>query len=196
MTLALYRQASIAIAKRYITELMKRINFYEPSRATDPRNLLAIGARHHTRTLLTAYAIDSAYPTRLQPELVELYHRLSTLWQESNEQYYRDHCHLWVKSNLPTNNVQTPEPASSPRKGSPNPLKRGREIEEPPRYTSPQPTPYAGRVFWRDTRISTCWLVQALLTKAPPGQTPLGNKTPVSRGPLYFDLEADPLDLG
>jgi hypothetical protein len=63
MTLALYRQASKAIAKRYITELMKRINLYEPSRATDPRNLLAMGAGHHTKTLLTAYAIDSAYPS-------------------------------------------------------------------------------------------------------------------------------------
>jgi hypothetical protein len=156
MTLALYRQASKAIAKRYITELMKRINLYEPSRATDPRNLLAMGAGHHTKTLLTAYAIDSAYPTRLQPELLELYRRLSTLWQEWNEQYYRDHCHLWVKSNLPTNNIQTPEPASSTRKGSPNPLKQGWEIEEPPRHTSPQPIKTETRALHRYLQGHEC----------------------------------------
>jgi len=37
--------------------------------------------------LLTAYAIDTALPARLQPELLEMYRRLSTIWQDWNSQY-------------------------------------------------------------------------------------------------------------
>ncbi|KAH7327564.1 hypothetical protein BKA65DRAFT_462380 [Rhexocercosporidium sp. MPI-PUGE-AT-0058] len=82
MALALYRQASLAIAKRYISKLVERTDFYEPSSALEPKSMLAIGAGHSTRMLLTSYAIDHAYPTRLQPELLELYLHLSTLWQQ------------------------------------------------------------------------------------------------------------------
>jgi hypothetical protein len=137
ITLSLYRQAALAIAKRFIRELVQAINFYEPSQASDATNVLALGAGHHPRILLTAYAIDSAYPTRLQPELLELYRRLSTLWQEWNEQYYRDHCHLWGELKPPGNHAQTPAPtpASSTGKG---PLKRGCETEQPHLHSSPQ----------------------------------------------------------
>jgi len=95
MTLSFYRQVSIAIAKRYISKLVQKSNFYEPKHASDPKNVLAFGAGHYAHAHLTSYAIDRAYPTRLQPELLELYRRLSTQWQQWNEQYYRDHRHLW-----------------------------------------------------------------------------------------------------
>lgn len=91
MTLALYRQTSLTIAKRYIPKLIQQKNFYKPKDTSDPYNMIAMGTGHHTRALLTAYAIDRAYPTRLQPELLELYLRLSTLWQAWNEQYDQDH---------------------------------------------------------------------------------------------------------
>ncbi|KAK2468840.1 hypothetical protein H9L39_19602 [Fusarium oxysporum f. sp. albedinis] len=54
--------------------------------------MFAAGAGHHPRMLLTAYAIDKALPSRLQPELLEMYYRLSTTWQDWNTQYYRDNC--------------------------------------------------------------------------------------------------------
>ncbi|KAJ4032987.1 hypothetical protein NW756_014038 [Fusarium oxysporum] len=91
-TLSLYRQASLAIAKRYISKLVEKRNYYYPTNADDPIRMFAAGAGHHPRMLLTAYAIDKALPSRLQPELLEMYYRLSTTWQDWNTQYYRDNC--------------------------------------------------------------------------------------------------------
>ena len=91
-TLSLYRQAALAIAKRYLSKLVEKTNHYYPSDATNPIRMFAAGAGHHPRMLLTAYAIDKALPARLQPELLEMYYRLSTMWQEWNQQYYHEHC--------------------------------------------------------------------------------------------------------
>ncbi|EFZ03297.2 tlh3 [Metarhizium robertsii ARSEF 23] len=91
-TISLYRQASIAIAKRHISELIKERNFYYPSDANTSIRMIAAGVGHRPRMLLTAYAIDTALPTRLQPELLEMYRQLSTLWQNWNSQYYDQYC--------------------------------------------------------------------------------------------------------
>ncbi|KAJ0133643.1 scyllo-inositol 2-dehydrogenase (NADP(+)) IolU [Fusarium oxysporum f. sp. albedinis] len=91
-TLSFYRQATLAIAKRYISKLVEKKNYYYPANADDPIRMFAAGAGHHPRMLLTAYAIDKALPSRLQPELLEMYYRLSTTWQDWNTQYYRDNC--------------------------------------------------------------------------------------------------------
>ncbi|OAA37048.1 telomere-associated recQ-like helicase [Metarhizium rileyi] len=71
-TISLYRQASIAIVKRHISELIKGRNFYYPSDANTSVGMIAAGVGHRPRMLLTAYAIDTALPTRLQPELLEI----------------------------------------------------------------------------------------------------------------------------
>ena len=80
-TIALYRQAAIAIAKRHIRDLIKKRNCYYPSEGSDPIRVLAAGVGHRPRMLLTGYAIDTALPSRLQAELLEMYQQLSTLWQ-------------------------------------------------------------------------------------------------------------------
>ncbi|KAJ3454216.1 hypothetical protein MRS44_018110 [Fusarium solani] len=90
-TLSLYRQAALAIAKRYISDLMTKRNFYYPSDASTPTRMIAAGVGHHPRTLLTAYAIDTALPARLQSELLEMYRQLSTLWWNWNWRYFRDY---------------------------------------------------------------------------------------------------------
>ncbi|KAJ6436888.1 ATP-dependent DNA helicase pfh1 [Purpureocillium lavendulum] len=46
-TLSLYRQAAIAIAKRYISELIKKKNFYYPTGASAPVNMIAAGAVYY-----------------------------------------------------------------------------------------------------------------------------------------------------
>lgn len=86
-TLSSYRQAALAIAKRYLSKLVEKSNFYYPTEATNPLRMFAAGAGHHPRMLLTAYAIDKALPSRLQPELLEMYYRLSKTWQDWNQQY-------------------------------------------------------------------------------------------------------------
>jgi hypothetical protein len=91
-TLSLYRQAALAIAKRYLTKLVEKSNFYYPSSAADPMRMFAAGAGHHPRMLLTTYAIDRALPERLQSELLEMYRRLSDIWQEWSRHYYEERC--------------------------------------------------------------------------------------------------------
>ncbi|KAH7137817.1 hypothetical protein EDB81DRAFT_75097 [Dactylonectria macrodidyma] len=91
-TISLYRQAAIAIAKRHISDLIKKRNFYYPSDASTPVRMIAAGVGHHPRTLLKDYAIDRALPAWLQPELLEMYRQLSTLWQSWNQQYYEEYC--------------------------------------------------------------------------------------------------------
>jgi hypothetical protein len=98
MSLSLYRQSALAISKRYIKKLIQAANFYKPKAASDPVKMIATGAGHHPQVLLTEYAIDSALPARLQPELLEMYLQLSTLWQDWNDQYYQDHRHLWTST--------------------------------------------------------------------------------------------------
>ncbi|KAI3567779.1 hypothetical protein IWW34DRAFT_859673 [Fusarium oxysporum f. sp. albedinis] len=86
-TLSSYRQAALAIAKRYLSTLVEKSNFYDPTEATNPLRMFAAGAGHHPRMLLTSYAIDKALPSRLQPELLEMYHRLSKIWHDWIQQY-------------------------------------------------------------------------------------------------------------
>ncbi|KAH7120445.1 hypothetical protein B0J13DRAFT_599615 [Dactylonectria estremocensis] len=78
-SLSLYRQAALAIAKQYLKKLIEKTNFYYPSDATDPIRIFAARAGHHPRMLLTTYAIDRALLERLQPELLDIYQRLSTI---------------------------------------------------------------------------------------------------------------------
>ncbi|KAH7231095.1 hypothetical protein BKA59DRAFT_497663 [Fusarium tricinctum] len=91
-TLSLYRQAALAIAKRYLAKLVDKANFYYPSSAGDPIRMFAAGAGHHPRMLLTTYAINRALPERLQPELLEMYRRLSNIWQEWSRSYHEECC--------------------------------------------------------------------------------------------------------
>jgi hypothetical protein len=119
-TLSLYRQAALAIAKRYLRKLVEQTNFYHPSNATDPIRIFAAGAGHHPRMLLTTYAIDRALPERLQPELLDMYYRLSTIWQEWNEQYYTENC-----SNLKVESHETQKSIAHKSRGSKRPVDDG-----------------------------------------------------------------------
>ncbi|KAH7194982.1 hypothetical protein DER44DRAFT_815616 [Fusarium oxysporum] len=86
-TLSSYRQAALAIAKRCLSTLVEKSNFYDPTEATNPLRMFAVGAGHHPRMLLTSYAIDKALPSRLQPKLLEMYHQLSKIWHDWIQQY-------------------------------------------------------------------------------------------------------------
>jgi hypothetical protein len=64
-TLSLYRQAALTIAKRYISEVVKQINFYNPVEASNPIRIIIAGAGHYPRILIGAYGVDKALPSRL-----------------------------------------------------------------------------------------------------------------------------------
>jgi hypothetical protein len=101
MTLSLYRQSALAIAKRYIKELIEKTDFYNPKASTDPMKIISAGVGHHPRMQLTEYATDNALPARLQPELLDMYLRLSNLWQDWNATYYSDHQKSLLVSSAP-----------------------------------------------------------------------------------------------
>ncbi len=87
-TLTLYRQAALVIGKRHISEPIKKVNFYYPLVASIPIKMIVAGAGYHPQTLLSTYTIDKSLPSRLQAELLEMYYRVATLWQDWNQQYY------------------------------------------------------------------------------------------------------------
>lgn len=122
-TLSLYRQAALAIAKRHLSKLVEKINFYYPTSAADPIRMFAAGAGHHPRMLLTAYAIDRALPERLQPELLEMYRRLSDTWQEWTRQYYQE-CYLRSREKSPGINAAMPHGICNKRPAEPYGLSR------------------------------------------------------------------------
>lgn len=116
MSLSLYRQSALAIAKRYIKELVQKSDFYRPKANTDPITMIAAGVGHHTRTLLTEYAIDTALPARLQPELLDMYLQLSNLWQDWNKKYYEEHRHMWTSASATSSTVMIPEGRGTKRR--------------------------------------------------------------------------------
>ena len=61
--------------------------------------------------LLTGYALDTALPSRLQPELLEMYSQLSGLWQHWNQQYYDRHC--VAEESAPAEGISRCSPAAA-----------------------------------------------------------------------------------
>lgn len=81
---AAYRQVAIAIAKRHIASIAKPFNLHSPV-GTFGQDLslgLARQCGHTLQTLATSYALDQAYPTRLQPELIRQYETVSEQWHQ------------------------------------------------------------------------------------------------------------------
>ena len=80
---ASYRQATLAIAKQHIATIARPL---DPYSARTGSNALLLGIAHqagHTiQTLMDSYAINKAYPTRLQPELIYQYKMVSELWHQ------------------------------------------------------------------------------------------------------------------
>ncbi|TVY74225.1 hypothetical protein Focb16_v005475 [Fusarium oxysporum f. sp. cubense] len=140
--------------------------------------MFAAGAGHHPRMLLTAYAIDKALPSRLQPELLEMYYRLSTTWQDWNTQYYRDNC-------------QTPE--KEPCKSldiTSHTCKRTSSLESPERTPKGVKTATGGEklddlsdgfIYNSQYKILIC------ITCGTRGEPPLSQE----EGRLFGDLKAD-----
>ncbi|KAF7959266.1 hypothetical protein EAE96_002780 [Botrytis aclada] len=78
---AAYRQVVIAIAKRYLSSIEKLFNIYSSTASISHYLWIGIAKQsgHTSQTLATSYAIDKAYPTRLQPELIHQYEIISAL---------------------------------------------------------------------------------------------------------------------
>jgi hypothetical protein len=84
LTTASYRQTSIAIARRQITIIARPFDQYSTTNNSENTLLLSIAhqAGHTIRTLKDSHAIDKAYPTRLEPELIRQYENTSIQWHQ------------------------------------------------------------------------------------------------------------------
>jgi hypothetical protein len=162
--LSLYRQASLAIAKRYISDLLKKHDFYNNTEASNPIQVLAAGVGHHPRTLVGSYAVEKVLPARLQPELLDMYYRLSTLWQSWNCQYYRDHC-------LPPERVAYPSPASSSPLGSKRQAGLSGSSPSSKRTCNPQlaidTAPLDGFIYNPEYKVLICITCESIIQPAP-----------------------------
>jgi hypothetical protein len=79
-----YRQVAIAIAKRHVNSITVPFDLYSSIDSTTPNpwKSMARQTGHTVQTLATSYAIDKAYPTRLQPELIYQYEEVSRKWHQ------------------------------------------------------------------------------------------------------------------
>lgn len=101
-----YRQAAIAITKRHLRSIAKPFNIYDDvSGDADTEEAAWVWqACHRPRQNGTAYALDRAFPTRLQPNLLGVYRRVSVIW------------HQWLGFSDHPGETPAPLPASLSRK--------------------------------------------------------------------------------
>lgn len=76
LTIATYRQAVAAIVKQHLLAL------HQPFDAEQPFLEFARQFGHQAKELATAYAIHRDFPTRLQPELLNQYEKVSHQWHQ------------------------------------------------------------------------------------------------------------------
>jgi hypothetical protein len=78
----LYRQTAVAISKKHIPELIQPFDPNSPTDYNGFLHLLSFQTGHNPSTHVGAYALDHAYPAKLQPELVERYFQNSVVWHK------------------------------------------------------------------------------------------------------------------
>ena len=94
------RQLRIGITEKHVREVYKPFNRYDDKGPNASRNaIFAHQSGHRPRQRGTNYGLDGAFPTKLQPQLLELYEWASTRWHEF--------------LHLPSKLVQDPPSASS-----------------------------------------------------------------------------------
>ncbi|KAJ6780965.1 hypothetical protein PWT90_10273 [Aphanocladium album] len=79
----IYRQLSVGITEKHVREVYEPFNQYDDKSAAAERNVIfAWQAGHRPRQRGSTYGLDGAFPTTLQPRLLNLYQWASTRWHE------------------------------------------------------------------------------------------------------------------
>jgi hypothetical protein len=83
LTVVSYRQAALAIAKYFIPAIARYFDlYYLVDRKENPQLGIAKQAEYTLQTLTDSYILDQAFPTYLQPELLEQYKKVSAYWHQ------------------------------------------------------------------------------------------------------------------
>jgi hypothetical protein len=70
----------VAVSKKYLPGLTQPFDPNTPNDYSRFLRLLSFQTRHNPSTYASAYALDWAYPAKLQPKLVEQYFEGSRTW--------------------------------------------------------------------------------------------------------------------
>ena len=82
LNMKLYRQIAISFAKRHIPALLQPFDPNTPKDYDGFLRLLSFQTGHNPSTHVGAYALDKAYPAKLQSELIERYLQNSIVWHK------------------------------------------------------------------------------------------------------------------
>lgn len=82
MTMRNYRQISVAMSKRHIPHLLKPFDPHTPNDLDGFLRLLSFQTGHKPATHAGAYALERAFPAKLQPDLIHRYMENSDVWQK------------------------------------------------------------------------------------------------------------------
>ena len=78
----MYRQIAATMSKEHIPRLLKLFNAYAPYDLDVFLQLLAFQTRHKPLTHAGSYILETAFPSKLQPELIYRYLDNSYVWQK------------------------------------------------------------------------------------------------------------------
>jgi hypothetical protein len=77
-----YQQIAVAVSKKHLPGLTQPFDPNTPNNYGGFLQLLSFQTRHNPSTHASAYALNQAYPAKLQPELVERYFEGSRTWHQ------------------------------------------------------------------------------------------------------------------
>jgi hypothetical protein len=77
-----YRQIAVAISKKHLPGIVQPFDPNTPRGYDGLSRLLSFQTGHNPATHAGAYALDRAYPAKLQPDLVEQYLHISNVWHQ------------------------------------------------------------------------------------------------------------------
>jgi hypothetical protein len=80
LNLQIYRQIVVAVSKKHLPSLVQPFDSNTPREYDELSRLFSFQTGHNPATHAGAYALDRAYPAKLQPDLVERYFYISQVW--------------------------------------------------------------------------------------------------------------------
>ncbi|KAH8591171.1 hypothetical protein B0O99DRAFT_719407, partial [Bisporella sp. PMI_857] len=83
INIRLYRQLSISVTEKHVKKLAKPFNRYDDQSASaDPNVVFAWQSGHRPRQRGTTYGLDGAFPSQMQPALLNIYEWASVEWHQ------------------------------------------------------------------------------------------------------------------
>ena len=126
LKIRLYRQVAISIAKKHMTKLIEPFNPNVPKDYAGFVQLLAFQTGHKLATHSSAYALEHAFPSKLQPDLILRYLDNSQSWHNFNSIGVCDYVQVDIDCNLDQRSknykdlAYFPDPCLTPSEDSDN----------------------------------------------------------------------------